>query len=235
MPNHQLMRDEIDRGDIGAAVGLSETQTGDTICDEEHPIVLEAIEFPSPVISVSITPASRADQERLGKALHAMSGEDPDVRRVAQRGDEGDGDQRDGGIAPGDHRRPDAAGVRGGGEGGDAAGGVPGDDHAHGGALAQAREADGGARAIRARVHPDGAAGAGRGVRVRGQDPRRGDPDQLHPGSGAGDRGRDGERTVRGVPGGGRAGDAVRRDVPRGGFERHRVPDVRERRRSGRR
>ena len=75
--NHQEMRDAIYCGDIGAAVGLGETTTGDTICDEEHPIVLEAIEFPAPVISVSITPESRADQERLAKALHAMSEEDP--------------------------------------------------------------------------------------------------------------------------------------------------------------
>ncbi len=75
--NHQEMRDAIYCGDIGAAVGLGETATGDTICDEEHPIVLEAIEFPAPVISVSITPESRPDQERLAKALHAMSEEDP--------------------------------------------------------------------------------------------------------------------------------------------------------------
>jgi elongation factor G len=75
--NHQEMRDAIYCGDIGAAVGLGDTTTGDTICDEEHPIVLEAIEFPAPVISVSITPESRADQERLAKALHAMSEEDP--------------------------------------------------------------------------------------------------------------------------------------------------------------
>ncbi len=75
--NHQEMRDAIYCGDIGAAVGLGETATGDTICDEDHPIVLEAIEFPAPVISVSITPESRPDQERLAKALHAMSEEDP--------------------------------------------------------------------------------------------------------------------------------------------------------------
>ena len=75
--NHQEMRDAIYCGDIGAAVGLSDTVTGDTICDEDHPIVLEAIEFPAPVISVSITPDSRDDQERLAKALHAMAEEDP--------------------------------------------------------------------------------------------------------------------------------------------------------------
>jgi len=75
--NHQEMIDEIPCGDIGAVVGLGDTRTGDTLCDEDHPIVLEAIEFPAPVISVSITPETRADQERLAKALFAMSEEDP--------------------------------------------------------------------------------------------------------------------------------------------------------------
>jgi elongation factor G len=75
--NHQEMIDEIPCGDIGAVVGLGDTRTGDTLCDEEHSIVLEAIEFPAPVISVSITPETRPDQERLAKALFAMSEEDP--------------------------------------------------------------------------------------------------------------------------------------------------------------
>ena len=75
--NHQEMIDEIPCGDIGAVVGLSDTRTGDTLCAEDHPIVLEAIEFPAPVISVSITPETRPDQERLAKALFAMSEEDP--------------------------------------------------------------------------------------------------------------------------------------------------------------
>jgi elongation factor G len=75
--NHQELVDAIYCGDIGAAVGLSDTRTGDTICDEDHQIVLEAIEFPSPVISVSIVPESRADKEKLGKALIAMAEEDP--------------------------------------------------------------------------------------------------------------------------------------------------------------
>jgi len=75
--NHPEMREEIHCGDIGVAIGLDDTRTGDTLCDEEHPIVLEAIEFPSPVISVSIAPETRPDRERLGKALRAMSEEDP--------------------------------------------------------------------------------------------------------------------------------------------------------------
>ncbi len=86
---HQEMRDEINCGDIGAAVGLSDTRTGDTICAEEHPIILEAIEFPSPVINVAIAPESRADQEKLGKALMAMAEEDPTfiVNHVPETGE----------------------------------------------------------------------------------------------------------------------------------------------------
>ena len=75
--NHRELCDAIYCGDIGAAVGLSDTRTGDTICDEAHPIVLEAIEFPAPVISVSIAPQTRADSDKLSKALHALSEEDP--------------------------------------------------------------------------------------------------------------------------------------------------------------
>ena len=75
--NHREMRDEIFCGDIGVAVGLSETFTGDTLCCDKDPIVLEAIEFPAPVISVSIAPESRADNEKLGRALRLLAEEDP--------------------------------------------------------------------------------------------------------------------------------------------------------------
>jgi elongation factor G len=64
-------------GDIAAAVGLGDTVTGDTVCVENEPIVLEAIEFPAPVISVRIDPASRADRDKLGKALGLLATEDP--------------------------------------------------------------------------------------------------------------------------------------------------------------
>ncbi len=64
-------------GDIVAAVGLSDTRTGDTLCHADHPIHLEAIEFPSPVMSISIAPESRADADRLGEALHRLADEDP--------------------------------------------------------------------------------------------------------------------------------------------------------------
>ena len=64
-------------GDIVAAIGLNGSKTGDTLCDEKHPILLEAIEFPAPVISVSIRPESRVEGEKLSSALHHLSDEDP--------------------------------------------------------------------------------------------------------------------------------------------------------------
>jgi elongation factor G len=75
--NRQEAIDMAYAGDIVAVVGLTKTRTGDTICDPEHPIVLESIEFPAPVISIAIRPASRGDNEKLGSALHALAAEDP--------------------------------------------------------------------------------------------------------------------------------------------------------------
>ena len=69
--------EEAHAGDIVVVAGLSDTRTGDTLCDIDHPITLETIEFPPPVISVSIKPSSRNDNEKLGKALHALAAEDP--------------------------------------------------------------------------------------------------------------------------------------------------------------
>jgi elongation factor G len=64
-------------GDIAAAVGLKQVQTGDTICDADHPVVLESMEFPSPVISVVIEPKTKGDQDKLGVALGKLTQEDP--------------------------------------------------------------------------------------------------------------------------------------------------------------
>jgi len=77
---HANKREEIKEvycGDIAAAVGLKNVSTGDTICDRQRPIVLEAIEFPAPVISVAIEPKTKADQEKLGLALEKLIREDP--------------------------------------------------------------------------------------------------------------------------------------------------------------
>ena len=64
-------------GDIVGVVGLSESRTGDTLCTKENPILLESIEFPAPVMSVSIKPETRADSDKMGNALHNLSDEDP--------------------------------------------------------------------------------------------------------------------------------------------------------------
>ena len=80
---HANKREEIKEvyaGDIAAAVGLRTATTGDTLCDENHPIVLESIDFPDPVISIAIEPKSKADQERLGLSLQKLATEDPSFR-----------------------------------------------------------------------------------------------------------------------------------------------------------
>ena len=75
--NKQEPLEEARAGDIVACVGLTQTRTGDTLCDPEHPITLESIDFPTPVISVAVKPKSRGDNEKLGVALHALAMEDP--------------------------------------------------------------------------------------------------------------------------------------------------------------
>ncbi len=77
---HANKREEIDEvysGDIAAAVGLKNTTTGDTLCDEKAPVILESIVFPEPVISVAIEPKTKADQEKLGMSLQKLAEEDP--------------------------------------------------------------------------------------------------------------------------------------------------------------
>jgi elongation factor G len=75
--NHREDKEAVFAGDIVAAVGLKNTTTGDTLCDPAHPIVLERMEFPRPVISVAIEPKTKVDQDKLGRALNALSEEDP--------------------------------------------------------------------------------------------------------------------------------------------------------------
>jgi len=75
--NHREELKEIIAGEIGATVGLKNTFTGDTLCDEKNPIILESIKFPEPVISIAIEPKTKADQEKLGTALKKLAEEDP--------------------------------------------------------------------------------------------------------------------------------------------------------------
>jgi len=80
---HANKREEIEEvraGDIGAAIGLKDTRTGDTLCDDDKPIILEAMKFPNPVIEVAIEPKTKADQDKLAIALQKLSEEDPTFR-----------------------------------------------------------------------------------------------------------------------------------------------------------
>src|SRR3989338_2053343 len=78
--NKQEIVERVATGDICAVVGLKDTKTGDTLCDEKTPIILESMHFPEPVISQSIEPKTKADQEKLGMALKRLSDEDPSFR-----------------------------------------------------------------------------------------------------------------------------------------------------------
>jgi elongation factor G len=78
--NKQNAIDFIEAGDIGAAVGFKDIKTGDTLCDEKHPIVMEAMNFPEPVIGLAIEPKTQADVDKLGMALGKLAEEDPTFR-----------------------------------------------------------------------------------------------------------------------------------------------------------
>jgi elongation factor G len=78
--NHREEIEEVHAGDIAAAVGLKETFTGDTLADPDHPVILESMTFPEPVIEVKIEPKTKADQDKMGLALQRLSEEDPTFR-----------------------------------------------------------------------------------------------------------------------------------------------------------
>jgi elongation factor G len=78
--NKQNAMDSIEAGDIGAGVGFKDVRTGDTLCDEKHPIILESMSFPEPVIGLAIEPKTQADVDKLGVALQKLSEEDPTFR-----------------------------------------------------------------------------------------------------------------------------------------------------------
>ncbi len=78
--NRQEIIDSVVTGDIAAVVGLKDTKTGDTLCDEKNPILIEAMRFPEPVIQQAIEPKTKQDEEKLGMALHKLEEEDPSFR-----------------------------------------------------------------------------------------------------------------------------------------------------------
>ncbi len=78
--NDRIEVDQLRAGDLGAAIGLKDTITGDTLCDDTHPIILESLFIPEPVISVAVEPKTKQDMEKLSKALQSLSDEDPPFR-----------------------------------------------------------------------------------------------------------------------------------------------------------
>jgi len=75
--NDRVDKDAVATGDIAAGIGIKQTRTGDTLCDPSHPITFENLDFPTPVIEVAVEPKSKADQEKMGRALQALAEEDP--------------------------------------------------------------------------------------------------------------------------------------------------------------
>ncbi len=106
--NDRTDRDECSAGDIVACVGLKNTSTGDTLCDEKHPIILESIDFADPVIDVAVEPKSKAEQDKMSVGLAKLAEEDPTFKvhtdhETGQTIIAGMGE-----LAPRDHRRPSA-------------------------------------------------------------------------------------------------------------------------------
>lgn len=78
--NQRTEIDEIPAGNIGAVIGLKDTKTGDTLCNDTNQVILERMEFPEPVISIAVEPKTKADQEKMGMALNKLAEEDPSFR-----------------------------------------------------------------------------------------------------------------------------------------------------------
>ena len=151
---HANKREEITEvmaGDICAAVGLKQVATGDTICDEKSPVLLESIDFPTPVIQLAIEPKTKADQEKMGLAIAQARHRRSDPQGEYRPRNRTDHSGRYGRVAPRDHRRPHEARVQRGSECGQTAGRLPRNHSPDGGIRLHAQEADRWQRSIRAR------------------------------------------------------------------------------------
>ena len=150
-------------GHIVAVMGLKDTTTGDTLCDPQHPVILESMTFPAPVIHVAIEPKTKGDQEKLGARDPAARRGGPDLPGPHRRGDRPDDHRRHGRAPPRHPGRPDAARVQRRGQRRQAAGGLPRDDPSQGreGRL-HPQEADRWLRASTPRSRSSRAAGRGR-------------------------------------------------------------------------
>jgi len=177
--DHREEVDEVRAGDIGAVLGLKAITNGETMADPDHPVVLERITFPAPVVEVAIAPRSKADQDKMGVALHRLLEEDPtlrvrrnqqtngrpDVTCAAQSTDERDGHSRHGGASPGGGGGPALARVQSRCEGRATPGGLLRDHHAASLQPGTAGEAEWRSWPVCLRRHRDGASGIGSGLR----------------------------------------------------------------------
>ena len=167
-------------GDIAAAVGLKDTFTGDTLTDPEHPVILESMTFPEPVIEVKIEPKTKADQDKLALALQRLAEEDPTFRVHTDPESAETLIAGHGRAPPRRARRPHGPRVQGRREHRQAAGLLPRDHPPGGGRQRPVRPPDRRQGPVRPRGHQARAAGEGRGLRVRRQDRRRHDPARVH-------------------------------------------------------
>ncbi len=227
---HANKREEIKEvyaGDIAAAVGLKSVTTGDTLCDEKKPIVLESMDFPEPVISLAIEPKTKADQEKLGVGLQKLMQEDPTFRvktdeQTGQVVIAGMGELHLEIIVDRLFREFNVA----------ASVGKP--QVAYKETLTRPAEGEmryakqTGGRGQFAEVEdPAVPRRAGHGLRVRKRDLGRLDPPRVHQAGGRGDQGSPHARRARGLPDRRRADRAVRRQAPRGGLVGNGVQDRR--------
>ena len=227
---HANKREEIKEvyaGDIAAAVGLKTVSTGDTICDEKHPIVLESMDFPEPVISLAIEPKTKADQEKLGVGLQKLMAEDPTfrVKTDPQTGEvviAGMGELHLEIIVDRLKREFNV----------DSSSGRP--QVAYKETLTRpaegemrVRQADRRSRSVRRSEDPTVSGGAGHGLRVRKRDHRRIHSEGIHQAGRRGDQGSAHARRARGLPDRRCAHRALRRQAPRSGFVGDGVQDRR--------
>ena len=219
---------EVYAGDIAAAVGLKTVSTGDTVCDEKKPVILEAMDFPAPVISLAIEPKTKVDQEKLGQGLGKLKAEDPTfhVKTDEETGQvviSGMGELHLEIIVDRLKREFSV----------EASVGKP--QVAYKETITKASEGegryikqgDGRPWSVWAREDPHDSALAGRGLRVRKRDRGRLDSEGIHQADRPGHPRGDDDRRARGLPDGRREARALRRLVPRRRLERNGLQDCR--------
>ena len=228
---HANKREEIKEvyaGDIAAAVGLKSVSTGDTVCDEKTPVILEAMDFPEPVISLAIEPKTKSDQEKLGMGLAKLMAEDPTFRVKTDDGNRSGRHRRHGRAAPRDHRRPPEARVQRRGVGRRAAGRLQGNrSRAPPRAKAATSSRPAAAASTATRRSASFRASPARATSSRTTSSAASIPEGIHQADRPGHSRGDDDRRARRLSDGRREDRALRRVVPRRRLERNGVQDRR--------